>query len=151
MAINVWKSLFFVGVTYALSWLFAISFFVGGGQSHTHARLTMLGLYMFTPMVSAIIVQKLIYKEPLKGPLGISFRLNRWFFLAWFLPPAITIATIGVNLLFPGVELASLPMFPFLLALLLGLLAGISERGRRIWGGTRLARTSLQRVCADGL
>jgi hypothetical protein len=34
---------------------------------------------MFTPAISAILVQKLIYKEPLKEPLGISFKLNRWF------------------------------------------------------------------------
>jgi membrane protease YdiL (CAAX protease family) len=55
-------------------------------------------------MVMAIVVQKFIYKEPLKQPLGISFKLNRWFIVAWLLPPIIAFASLGVSLLLPGTE-----------------------------------------------
>ncbi len=61
-------------------------------------------IYMFVPMIIAIIVQRLIYKEPLREPLGISFKWNRWFFVAWLLPPVVVFATLGVSLLFPKVE-----------------------------------------------
>lgn len=63
-------------------------------------------LYMFVPMIAAIIVQKFIYKESVKNTLGISFRLNRWFIIAWLLPPLLAFATLGVSLLLPGIEYA---------------------------------------------
>lgn len=59
---------------------------------------------MFIPMIIAVIVQKFVYKEPIKEPLGISFRWNRWFVVAWFLLPIVAFATFGVSLLLPGVE-----------------------------------------------
>ena len=65
----------------------------------------MLGMaYMFVPMIVALIVQKAIFKEPAIGPLGISFKINPWFFVAWFLPVLIVFAVMGVSLLLPGVS-----------------------------------------------
>ena len=97
----------FIGITFFLSWLMAILFFLLGGRWNTPVA-TIIGVaYMFVPMVSAIIVQKYLYKEPLKKPLGISFKLNRWFLVAWFLPPIIAFAAIGISLLFPQVEYSS--------------------------------------------
>src|SRR5262245_13498299 len=58
---------------------------------------------MFMPTLCAVVVQKLIYKAPLKKPLRINFRLNRWFLVAWLLPLLLAFATFGVALLFPGV------------------------------------------------
>jgi len=104
-------------------------------------------------MAAAIVVQRLIYKEPVKEPLGISFRLNRWFLVAWLLPPVIAFAVLGVSLLFPAVEYspemagmlerfksvlppeqleqmknqsAALPVHPIWIGLFQGLLAGIT-------------------------
>ena len=108
---------------------------------------------MFIPMIVAIVVQKLIYKEPVKGPLGISFKLNRWFIIAWLLPPIVAFATMGISLLFPGVqyspemagmmelfkdtltpeqlqqmesETAALSVHPIWIGLLQGLIAGVT-------------------------
>jgi membrane protease YdiL (CAAX protease family) len=86
------------------SWLLAAVFYAVGGRLNTLPGFVVLGTYMFIPMIMAIIVQKLIYREPLKQPLGISFRPNRWFLVAWLLPPLMAIATIGASLLVPGVE-----------------------------------------------
>lgn len=94
----------FIGITFCLSWIMAILFPVLGGKWNTPSAIIMATAYMFCPMVSAILVQKWLYKEPLKKPLGISFKLNRWFLVAWLLPPVIAFAAIGVSLLFPGVE-----------------------------------------------
>jgi membrane protease YdiL (CAAX protease family) len=149
------KAMLFVGLTFLVSWLMAILFFTFGGKWMTPASLVIAVIYMFVPMVIAIIVQKFIYKEPVKKPLGISFKLNRWFLVAWLLPAIIAVVTIGVSLLFPGVDftlepessrifehfrtilpaetlqqmegqVSSLPFHPFWFALLQGLVAGIT-------------------------
>jgi len=113
----------------------------------------MAAAYMFVPMIMAIIVQRLIYKEPVKEPLGISFKLNRWFVVAWLLPPVVALASIGISSLFPGVEYspgsehlierlgsvltreqlqqvqsryAAFPVHPIWVGLLLGLIAGVT-------------------------
>ena len=147
------KASLFVALTFLASWLLAAVFYAVGGRLNTLSAFVMLSTYMFMPMTMAIIVQKLIYKEPLKEPLGISFRPNRWFLVAWLLPPVVAIATIGTSLLFPGVQyspdmagllerlaasltpeqleqaqrqLETFPIHVFWISLLQGLVAGIT-------------------------
>jgi membrane protease YdiL (CAAX protease family) len=103
---NTRKALLFVALTLLVSWLLAAVFYAAGGRLNALPALVMMSVYMFVPMTMAIVVQKLIFKEPLREPLGISFRWNRWFLVAWFLPPIVALATIGVSLLLPGVEYA---------------------------------------------
>jgi len=150
---NLRKAALFVGLTFFFSWFIAVSFFAFGGKWFTPASLVMAIIYMFIPMVIAIVVQKFIYKESLKRTLGISFKLNRWFLVAWLLPPIIAFASLGVSLLFPNVQysagmeslferfefiltakqlqqmknqLANSFIHPIWIALLQGLIAGIS-------------------------
>lgn len=147
------KVILFIGLTFFANWFMAILFFAFGGRWGSPASLAFAATYMFIPMVMAIVVQKFIYKEPLKQPLGISFKLNGWFLIAWLLPLIIVFASLGVSLLFPGVEycpemtglleryesvvtaeqLQQMQNFPsvfrshpILTALLLGLIAGIT-------------------------
>jgi hypothetical protein len=87
-----------------LSWLTVVLFIALGGEWWTPSGLIVGTVFMFMPMVSTIIVQKIIYKEPLRKPLGISFKLNKWWLVAWLLPPLIAFATIGVSLLIPGIS-----------------------------------------------
>jgi membrane protease YdiL (CAAX protease family) len=94
----------FIRITYALSWSIAILFFIFGGKWGTPSSMIVAMVFMFMPMVSAILVQKGIYKEPLKKPLGISFKLNRWWLAAWLFPPLFAFAAMGVGLLMPGVR-----------------------------------------------
>jgi len=75
----------------------------------TSSSLVIAVCYMFVPTIMTIIVQKIIYKEALKKPLGISFKLNRWFVVAWLLPLFIILATIIVSLALPGVEFTTKP------------------------------------------
>ncbi|MBA7704208.1 hypothetical protein ES703_113009 [subsurface metagenome] len=142
----------FIGITFALSWLIAILFFAFGAKWYTPGAMIVGTAFMFMPMVSVIMVHKIIYKEPLKKPLGISFKLNRWFLVAWLLPPIIAFATFGISLLFPGVEyspemagmferfrgilppeklqqmekIAKFPLHPIWIGLIQGLIAGIT-------------------------
>ena len=150
---NIKKALLFVGLTFSFNYLLVILYLALGGKWAMPGSLIIATAYMFIPMIVAITVQKFICKEPLKEPLGISWRFNRWWLVAWFLPPIIAFATLGVSLLFPGVEyspemvgllerfrevlppeqlqqmesqMATSPVHPIWIALLQGLIAGIT-------------------------
>lgn len=150
---NVRKTAIFVALTYFLSYPLANLYFALGGHMGSPEALVMTLVYMFIPMGSAIVVQKLIYKQPIIGPLGISFRFNRWFLVAWLVPPLIAFITLGVSLLFPGIvytpdmagmyerfqglltpeqiesmklQSAEMPLHPIWLGLAQGLIAGIT-------------------------
>ena len=147
------KALIFVGLTFLLSYLLVFTYLALGGKWVMPGSLIIATAYMFIPMVVAIIVQKYILGEPVIGPLGISFKLNRWFLVAWLLPAVIAFATLGVSLILPGVEYspemagiferfesvlspeqlqqmksqaASFPVHPIWIGLLQGLIAGIT-------------------------
>jgi membrane protease YdiL (CAAX protease family) len=156
MQINLKKIILFIGLVFLVNWLMVILFVAHGGKwMATPVSLAVAISYMFVPMIIAIIVQRLIYREPIKEALGISFKLNRWFVVAWLLPVIIAIAAIGVSIIFPQVEFiknpeasrifehfklilpteklqqmenqtASLPFHPFWFGLLQGLIAGVT-------------------------
>jgi uncharacterized protein len=94
----------FIVLTFLGNWSFALLFWWLGGRWGTPAGTAFGAAYMFVPMGVVILLQRGIWHEPIAGPLGISFRLNRWFLVAWLLPPAIAIATLGLSLVVPGVE-----------------------------------------------
>ena len=101
---NIKKAALFVVLTFVVSWAFiGLYLALGGKWAPPGASLVAL-VYMFMPMVAALIVQGAIYKQPIVGPLGISFRLNRWWLAAWLIPPILMFATIGASLLVPNVH-----------------------------------------------
>ncbi len=153
MAINSKKVLLFTGLTFFFCWAVAILFHALGGRWNTPLATGVGVIYMFIPMTMAIVVQKLIYRQPLKEPFGISFKFNRWFLVAWLLPPIIAFTIFGVSLLLPGVtfspemagllerfksvlppeqfnqmknQIATFPIHPFFISLFQGLIAGFT-------------------------
>lgn len=75
-----------------------------GGQYDNKISATILAItYMFIPMISAILVEKVIHKEKLKPNLFISFKINKWFFIAWLITPIMSFGTLGISLLLPDV------------------------------------------------
>ncbi|GFP40430.1 hypothetical protein HKBW3S47_02126, partial [Candidatus Hakubella thermalkaliphila] len=101
---NIGKAALFIGLTFFFNYLLVILYFALGGKWVMPGALIVATTYMFIPMIVTTVVQRLIYKEPLKEPFGISFKLNRWFLVAWLLPPIIAFTTLGISLLFPGVQ-----------------------------------------------
>ncbi len=161
MPVNVKKVALFVGLTYLLSYTLVPLYFALGGTRAMPGVLALGIAYMFIPMTVAVVVQKLVYHAPLKGPFRIVYRPNRWFLVAWLLPPLIALATLGVSLLLPGVtfspEMAgmverfqglltpeqleemkhqaeALPVHPFWLGLLQGLVAGVTVNAVAAFG-----------------
>jgi membrane protease YdiL (CAAX protease family) len=147
------KAALFVGLTYLVSYL-VVFLYSALVKSWTMPNALVLGVvYMFVPTMVVLIVQKGIFKEPLKEPLRITLRPNRWFLAAWLLPPLIAFASLGVALLLPGVRFSpemegmverfgklltpeqieqmrnqsrALPIHPFWISLGLGLIAGVT-------------------------
>jgi uncharacterized protein len=103
MNINIKKVLLFIFFTFLINYLLIIFYLALGGKWVIPGSLIVTGVYMFVPMLVAIVIQKLIYRQSLKF-LGLSWKLNKWFLVAWLLPLIIVFATLGISLLFPGVE-----------------------------------------------
>lgn len=147
------KALIFIGLTYLISWVAFIIFKSLGFEWQSVPAVIFAVGYMFVPFISALILQKGIYKEPVKESLAISFKLNKWFLFAWFIMPVIACAVFGVSLLLPGItfspdmsgfleklaktispeqiqkakeQLDAIPFNPFFLSLITGLLYGIT-------------------------
>ena len=103
MSKRVKKVALFLGLTFLVNWSLGLLFLALSGRWNTPAGLVLGAAYMFVPMIVAIVVQRGVYREPVKGPLGISFGLNRWFLVAWLLPPILALVTLAASLLLPGV------------------------------------------------
>jgi membrane protease YdiL (CAAX protease family) len=148
---NLRKAGLFIGLTFLANYLLLALYLAFGGRWVMPGSTIVATAYMFIPMVIAIVVQRLFYKQPLREPFRISFRVNRWFLVAWLLPPVVAFATLGVSLLLPGVayspemvglferlrpilspeqldqlkrQVAAFPIHPLWVSLLGGLLAG---------------------------
>lgn len=101
-AIN--KTTLFLILTFVISFSLAGIYKIMGGTGTGTASYTLFGtIYMFIPTISVFIVKKLIHREKIKKDLLISFKINKWFFVAWLLMPIIAFSTLGINLLFPNV------------------------------------------------
>ena len=147
------KTYLFLLFTFGISYSMAGLFYVLGGEYSSVGGTVLAIAYMFTPALSVILVEKLVHREKLRDRLLISFKINRWFFVAWLLPPVLAFLTFGISLLFPGVSYSSgmegllarfenvlgpeqleqmqqgletMPLPPVLLILLQGMMAGIT-------------------------
>jgi membrane protease YdiL (CAAX protease family) len=151
-AIN--KTTLFLILTFVISFSTAGIYALLGGKGGGTIGFTILGIfYMFIPTISVLIVKKVVHKDKIAGDLLLSFKVNKWFLVAWLLMPIIMFSTIGINLLFPDVaynpdmtgfldrfssiltpeqmeeakqSLNALPVNPMWLILFQGLIAGIS-------------------------
>jgi len=152
----------FLILTFVISFTMVVAYKLITGDSVGTISYTILGAtYMFVPALSALIVKKLIFKEKLRSDLQISFKINKWFFVAWLIMPLSAFLTLGVSLLFPGVtynpemtglaerfasltspeqleelklQIAALPVSPIWLILLMGLVAGLTVNGLAAFG-----------------
>jgi uncharacterized protein len=146
------KALYFVVLTFFFSYLLATAYYLAGGRLGDFSFVIMGVCYMFVPMVVAIILQKFVYHDSLRD-LGISFKLNWWWLVAWILPAFLALLTILMSLIIPGVhyspgmeglverlsasltpeqvtamkaQIASAPFMILILMMLQGLIAGIT-------------------------
>ncbi len=145
------KATLFLLITFVINYSMVGVFKLSGSDYSGIAGTLLATIYMFVPMISALIVSRWIHREKVKETWGISFKINKWFFVGWFLFPVVGFATLGISLLFPDIEYApemtglfnrfeemltpeqmdeikisadNLPFHPIWMTLLQGLLAG---------------------------
>jgi membrane protease YdiL (CAAX protease family) len=151
-AIN--RTTLFLILTFVITYLLVGIYNLMGGDIANTIGFTLLGIIiMFIPTISAIIIKKFIHHENLKADLLISFKINKWFFLAWLIIPVIMFFSLGISLLFPDVtyspemsgfikrfeslltpaqiehmknSLTTLPVNPIWLFLIQGMIAGVT-------------------------
>jgi len=148
------RTTLFLTLTFVISFSLVGLYKLFGGQYDNGVSATILAVtYMFVPMICAIIVEKVIHKETLNTNLFISFKINRWFFVAWLATPIISFGALGISLLLPDVtyspemkglmerfenmltpeqmeqmknSMETLPMHPIWMAVIQGLIAGVT-------------------------
>lgn len=89
-----------------LSWTAAALFYLLNGDLQTTAGFVFMTGYMFFPLISVVIVQA-IHKEPILKGLGVSFKLNRWFVVAWLLPVVINVVSMFASALVPPMRFST--------------------------------------------
>jgi uncharacterized protein len=57
---------------------------------------------MLIPGLVALALARWFFRQPLNATLGLTLRPNRWWLVAWLLPPLLMLAVLGVSLLLPG-------------------------------------------------
>lgn len=92
----------FLAITFVASWSIAATF-VALDQPWAGPLAQAVGmLFMMPPAFAALIVKGPMTKAPIIEQLGLRLRPNRWWLIAWLVPPAVIILTLGVTWLLPG-------------------------------------------------
>ncbi|MCA9659084.1 MAG: CPBP family intramembrane metalloprotease [Myxococcales bacterium] len=164
----------FLGLTFLLDWGLLGAYLGLGGAWEQPASTLVLASYMLAPALVAAFVQRRVRRRPVKE-LGLGLRPNRWWLVAWLGPLALALVATGVGFLLPGVsfdpsmadlmarfegifsaeqmaemraQTASLPLHPFWLSLLQGLIAGATLNAVFAFGEELGWRGLLQRLLA---
>ena len=99
------KTSLFLLLVFIISFSTAGIYKLLGGTGTGTIGFTIFGAaYMFLPAICVLIVEKLVHKEKIKTRLLLSFKLNRWFIVAWLFMPLVSFATLGISLLFPEIN-----------------------------------------------
>lgn len=148
------RTTLFLILTFVISYSLAGIYKLTGGDINDKIGFTILGVvYMFIPTISVIIIKKFVHHENISADLMISFKINKWFFVAWLIMPVISFCSLGISLLFPDViyspemtgmikrfegtmspeqiiqmkeSIDSLPINPIVLTVIQGLIAGVT-------------------------
>lgn len=167
----------FLLLCFGLSWASMPLFMLFGGRLDQPAGLLYSLGYMWVPGLCALAV--IAFSRPPEGlaaALGLSWRPNRFWLLAWLAPAGLAFATLTISLLLPGVEfspemagliarlahtlppaqldslqmvLRQLPIHPIWLMLLQGLLAGATLNALAALGEELAWRGLLLRELGD--
>lgn len=163
------KVLIFLAICFGISFLAAGIFHWCGGEYKSVWGTLVASVYMFFPMLSVLITQLITGEKPFSG-IGLSFKINRWWWLGWLvLIPLPILLSLPVSALFPGVSISGdgemlqqslealkaqgIPLGPggvLLVSLLSGLVAGITINAVFAFGEEAAWRGFLYR-CLKGM
>jgi len=73
-----------------------------GGSWNTLDTFFVANAIMLIPGLTALVFARWIFPEPVRAALGLRLTPNRWWLVAWLLPPLLMLATLAVSLIVPG-------------------------------------------------
>lgn len=94
----------FLYVCFGISFIAGGAFHFLGGDLSSASGMFFASAYMLIPLISMIITQ-LIFGEKPFSDVGVSFKINKWWFVAWLLMPVVNILAMFASTLLPGVSL----------------------------------------------
>ena len=97
------KGLLFAIIACVGVWLLVGVSWLCGKTAQSPLWIAAASLCMFMPLLATIITQKVNRESVLRG-IGIRWKFNRWWIVAWLLPVLMSIAMIGVACVLPGVH-----------------------------------------------
>ena len=101
------KILIFLAFCFGISWLSAGIFYLCGVDYQSVWGFLLATVYMFFPLVSVLLTQLVTGEKPFSD-IGISFRLNKWWWLGWLvIIPLPILLSLPVSALFPGVSIGT--------------------------------------------
>ena len=101
------KILIFLAFCFGISWLSAGIFYLCGVDYQSVWGFLFATVYMFFPLVSVLLTQLVTGEKPFSD-IGISFRLNKWWWLGWLvIIPLPILLSLPVSSLFPGVSIGT--------------------------------------------
>ena len=162
------KILIFLAFCFGISWLSAGIFHWCGGDYKSVWGFLLGIVYMLFPLISVLLTQ-LVTGEKLFSGIGLSFKLNRWWWLGWLvIIPLIVLLSLSVSALFTGMSISGdtemvrqtmgsleaqgLPLGPggvLVITLLSGLVAGMTVNALFAFGEESAWRGFLHR-CLEG-
>lgn len=94
------KSIAFLALAFAISWAIVIGAHLGGLSETSQFAVPILAAMMAGPAVAALICTFAFEKkgERIKA-LGLHFRPNLWWLLAWLIPLALAVGSVAATLL----------------------------------------------------
>jgi membrane protease YdiL (CAAX protease family) len=136
----------YIAIAYGLIWGAGLVFYLSGTNVASFAGATQLlaSFCMFIPLVATLICQK-SSKEPLLRNVGISWKVNRWWFFGWLIVPLIPLLTIlfthwtiGLSFNVPGetvpLGFMNKPVGMVGITLLSGMVAGVTTNALFAFG-----------------
>jgi membrane protease YdiL (CAAX protease family) len=96
------KSLVFIVLLYVMTALYSL-LYLKFPLKYNGMALAITVFYMFLPLIAALILQVIIYKEPLSA-ININFKWSNWYFIAALAPILLAFITFGISLVIPGVS-----------------------------------------------
>jgi membrane protease YdiL (CAAX protease family) len=93
----------FVGLTFAFSWGLTGVVYAAGVRWTPLASIPVGVAFMYMPALAAVVMQRLVVREKVSA-LGLAFKPNLWWLIAWVTPLAASSAALAIGLLWPGVS-----------------------------------------------
>lgn len=86
----------YIAIAYGLVWAMGLVFWLSGIDYPSPLGNTLASVCMLFPLVATLVCQA-SNRQPLLRGIGISWRVNRWWFVGWLTIPAIVLLTLLFN------------------------------------------------------